>query len=362
MPVRYTPDERLVLIKLRYRHHLATNKEIMNFYNNDPTTVKVMTDERDVTKIKDKFERTKTLLDCKPTGRPKSATNDENSASVLAFVESNPHTNIREVAAASGCSDFSVHKILKDNRYTPYKQKILHEMKPQHAEARENFSYRMLDWIYEEDENIKLLAMSDEATVFLRDEHNRQNFRWWSKTNPNWMAAIKSASSPKLNIYACIFGNKVLGPYFFDGNINGDGYFDMLKNFLIPEMQASCIDQGIDFDRVRYQHDGAPPHIKRNVRALLDATFPGRWIGRYGPENWPAYSPDLTSCDFFLWGYMRQKIFTPTRPTTIDELKDRIIQFMASVTPEQLENVRQGFVDRIGTCAVVGGQHIEHLR
>jgi hypothetical protein len=34
--------------------------------------------------------------------------------------------------------------------------------------------------------------------------------------------------------------------------------------------------------RAYLQQDGAPPHYHRLVRAYLDDTLPGRWIGRRG--------------------------------------------------------------------------------
>jgi hypothetical protein len=48
--------------------------------------------------------------------------------------------------------------------------------------------------------------------------------------------------------------------------------------------------------------DGAPPHFALDVRDWLDRRFSGRWLCRRGPHEWPARSPDLTPCDFFLWG------------------------------------------------------------
>ena len=42
-----------------------------------------------------------------------------------------------------------------------------------------------------------------------------------------------------------------------------------------------------------FQQDGAPPHWGSHVRRFLDATFPGRWIGRDGPTPWPPRSPDI---------------------------------------------------------------------
>ncbi|KAJ8962876.1 hypothetical protein NQ318_001284 [Aromia moschata] len=57
-------------------------------------------------------------------------------------------------------------------------------------------------------------------------------------------------------------------------------------------------------------HDGAPPHFARQVRDFLNVEHPNRWIGRNGPIHWPARSPDLTPCDFYLWGYMKQLVYS----------------------------------------------------
>ena len=58
---------------------------------------------------------------------------------------------------------------------------------------------------------------------------------------------------------------------------------------------------------------------------FLDATFPNRWIGRDDPTPRPSRSPDITTLDFFLWGYVKDKVF-PTPVPDIISLKARITQ------------------------------------
>ena len=53
-----------------------------------------------------------------------------------------------------------------------------------------------------------------------------------------------------------------------------------------------------------FQQDGAPAHYTRKVRDYLNQLFLGRWIGCRDPLEWAARSPDLTPCDFFLWGFL----------------------------------------------------------
>ena len=47
--------------------------------------------------------------------------------------------------------------------------------------------------------------------------------------------------------------------------------------------------------------------------------------GRAGQNDqvfyiWPPRSPDLTICDFFLWGYVKDRVYVPPLPATVDEL------------------------------------------
>jgi hypothetical protein len=57
-----------------------------------------------------------------------------------------------------------------------------------------------------------------------------------------------------------------------------------------------------------------------------NATLTSCWIGRAGAADeewmkWPPRSPDLTPCDFFLWGYVKEQALVPPLPLDIDELK-----------------------------------------
>ena len=69
---------------------------------------------------------------------------------------------------------------------------------------------------------------------------------------------------------------------------------------------------------------------------FLDAAFPNRWIGRDGPTPWPPQSPDITPLDFFLWGYVKDKVFLTPVPD-ITNLKARITDAFATIIEDMLE-------------------------
>ena len=77
----------------------------------------------------------------------------------------------------------------------------------------------------------------------------------------------------------------------------------------MPQLQEDIVD-------FIFQQDGAPPHYNFDVRAHLNAILPGRWIGRASHNDspllpWPPRSPDLNPCDFFLWGYIKDRVYVP---------------------------------------------------
>jgi hypothetical protein len=63
--------------------------------------------------------------------------------------------------------------------------------------------------------------------------------------------------------------------------------------------------------------------------------FGEKWIGRGGPSPWPPPSPDLTPLDFFLWGHIKDVVYR-TPPTTLFDLKERIMVACANISPATL--------------------------
>ncbi|GFX39972.1 uncharacterized protein TNCV_2647351 [Trichonephila clavipes] len=92
------------------------------------------------------------------------------------------------------------------------------------------------------------------------------------------------------------------------------------------------------------QQDGAPPQWNKNVCQFLNERLPHRWIGRAGPRDltylhWPPRPPNLTPCDFFLWGFVKNKVFVRQLPQNLEELKQRITAVFNSITRDMLSRM-----------------------
>ncbi|UYV65420.1 hypothetical protein LAZ67_3004314 [Cordylochernes scorpioides] len=89
---------------------------------------------------------------------------------------------------------------------------------------------------------------------------------------------------------------------------------------------------------ITFMKDGGPPHISRGAKQLLKDTFgENRVISRHFIYQWPPRSPDLTPCDFCLWGYIKSCVYR-CWPTTLAMLKASIRWHVLSISTDMLFN------------------------
>ncbi|KAG8303110.1 hypothetical protein J6590_108196 [Homalodisca vitripennis] len=193
----------------------------------------------------------------------------------------------------------------------------------------------MLDRMGEDETFLNSIIFSDESSFHISGKMNTHNCRIWGNENPR-ESLERVRDNPKVNVFCAMSKFKVYGPFFFmERTVTGIIYLDMLQNFLIPQ-----IDEDEQQDApFYYQQNGAPPHYLTDVRDFLNGRFPGRWIGRSGQIAWPPRSPDLTPMDFFLWGFIKDKVYVPPLPASLADLRRRITAAVAEVTPDLLERV-----------------------
>ena len=76
---------------------------------------------------------------------------------------------------------------------------------------------------------------------------------------------------------------------------------------------------------------------------ILREKVPGRVISQNGDYNWPPRSCDLRPLDFFLWGYVEDKV-CDVAPQSIEELKGKIRAIVDEIEPQMCENVIENFI------------------
>lgn len=139
--------------------------------------------------------------------------------------------------------------------------------------------------------------------------------------------------------------------------LNAANYLHFLQEDLLESLDDVPINVR---QNMLFMQDGAGPHFALNVRQYLNQCFPQRWIGRGGPIAWPPRSPDITPCDFFLWGYLKTLVYR-TPVANINELQNRIFQAAAQITPGMVRNSVRSVQRRVEVCLIDKGVHFEQF-
>jgi hypothetical protein len=139
--------------------------------------------------------------------------------------------------------------------------------------------------------------------------------------------------------------------------LTGENYL----NFLNVDLPGLLEEIPLEIRRAMwFMHDGAPAHFTLNVRHFLNVSYGPQWIGRGGPTVWPPRSPDLNSCDFYLWGYMKSMVYR-TAVNTKDDLLNRIMLAAERIRNDQdeLARVSRSLLRRANACIRANGVYYE---
>lgn len=349
--------ERITLLMMRgWGEYVRPYAEVTHLFNEtfpDRNPISKSTAQYTVTR----FLETGTVKDRARSGRPTTVTDIDGSLDILQSFIENPNTSVRSAAQTHEISRESARKVIKKSGFKAYRVSLLQELSEDDFDRRVEFCDIMMNKIDERHTLLDNILFSDESTFMLNGHVNRHNCRYWSDVNPHWMLQCHTQHPQKVNVWAGIVRNSIIGPFFIDGNLNSIKYLTMLQNDIVPALQNGF---NADFQTLFFQQDGAPPHYGVEVRHYLDRIFPRRWIGRRGAIEWPARSPDLNPLDYFLWGYLKDKVYK-TQPTDLNDLRNRISQETQAIPQEYIENAIRSFYNRLGYCQETNGEHFEHL-
>jgi hypothetical protein len=302
------------------------------------------------------FRASGSALKRKPTGRPRTARTPENVETVRASIEQSPSRPARKHAAALGLSDRSLRRILHtDLKMHPYKMVFAQELNERDYERRSALCMEIEQYV----PRAAVVLFSDEAHFHLCGSVNKQNFRYWAENNPRQIHE-RPLHSPKVTVWCTISDLGIWGPYFFEEDnvtvtVNSHRYCEMLETFLRPNF-----DELNNIQNVWFQQDGATAHTALHVMGILREMFPGHLISMRGDIVWPARSPDLSPCDFFLWGYLKSKVYMH-RPRTIEQLKRSIQQEVAAIPQVMIHRVMGNFRERLHQCIRNNGAHLSDI-
>lgn len=293
----------------------------------------------------------------KPKSTAREIQNQDLELNVLLSVEENPDTSTRDIASQMQVSHTTVRYILKKHKFFPYTPRKVHALGENDPQRRIQFCTFFINKLREDPIFYRCVLWSDECTFGKNGVFNRNNHRHWSRQNDHVMVERNFQNRFSLNVWCGILGERLVGPFFIQGNLNQEKYNSLLRNEISNYLDELPL---AELNRVVFHQDGATPHNARINTDFLHNCFGDKWIGTYGPTRWPARSPDLNPLDFFLWSYMQDKVYL-TSPASRDELQRRIVQVCNEIPPNILLNAVMGVNRRCQRCLEQNGGNFEHL-
>ena len=219
-----------------------------------------------------------------------------------------PSLSVRKIASTVGVSTKIVQTILSDDLHLkPYKLQNWHRLETHDYEKRLDFA----NWCIGLGPYFKnWLICSDEAYFYLTLPLNKQNNREWLESRP-WEGIETPLHDEKVLVWCGMSEERIYGPYYFETSVNQHNYLSMLKLFYDKHRKVK------EYKNYYFQQDGATPHTANAVQTWLTGKFGDKFLPKH---KWPPRSPDLNPCDYFLWGYLKGRVYSPL-PKTLDDLK-----------------------------------------
>jgi predicted transcriptional regulator len=224
-----------------------------------------------------------------------------------------PNKSVRKLSQQSGLKRTSCHRALRSLHLKLYRVSCVQELRPADKEKRVKYCEWFLKKIVEGELDQTLYFMSDESWFHLSGHVNSQDTRYWSAENPHNLHQVP-LHDQKIGVWCAVSASRIIGPIFFDTTVNTDVYFQIFENFyyqLTENERQQCFSQ----------KDGATCHTSHHSLTRIHETFTEKRTVSKG--LWPPRSPDLSSCDFYLWGYLKVKV-CENNPKTTDELKENL--------------------------------------
>jgi len=256
-------------------------------------------------------------------------------------------------------SYYFVQKTAKKYKYHAYLPTRVQQLLPTDYERRITFVAHMMVRLDDQPNFLEKIMWTDEARFHNNGTVNHHNNHYWSDKNPHWLNESNRQVRWGVNVWCGIMNDSLVGPYFFENNLNGTAYLNFLKNELPLLFEDISLDQRLN---MIWQHDGAPAHNTLAVRTFLNDIFGDKWIGTQGSTIlWPPRSPDMTVLDFYFWGYLKNEVYKE-ESNNINDLKSRITEICKKIPASILKKATTSeVIKRLALCLDVDGHHFEHI-
>jgi transposase len=346
MAQRFTIPQR---IKMLENYILTKNvEEVIRRYDELPKPTR-----KTVASLVKKFYETGSVLDSNGDRGRKRLRTEEHEDEVLDSLEDDPTLSSRSRSRSLSIPRTTLQRVIADLNYRAYRPHLLIDLTDEQKGNRVDFCHEFLKRVDDDPTFLQNIWFSDECRFSMDRVVNKTDCVYYAIENPHYTISV--THTMKSCMAWCAISTKgIIGPFFFDATVTSKSYIEMLRSQYIPALK----EKG-HYDTARFQQDGAAAHTALATREFLNREFHDKWIGLQGPLTWPAKSPDLTPPDFFLWGFLKSKVYEDS-PGTVEELKAAIGKAVAEIPVEMCRKACENVSIRAKRCIDLKGETVGH--
>ena len=245
-----------------------------------------------------KFETTGSLAN-KKQNRKCTFLTEETLDEIGASLERTPTKSMPKLAEQVEISESSAHRATKLLKVKPFKCTSVQSLKQDDPVSRMHYCEWFHSSVNDGLIDPQLLFFSDEAWFHLNGRVNTLNCRYWASENPHRIQEIPHYDR-KVGVWCAVSARCIIGPIFYKQTVNTERY----QNYILTPFFHELTEEEKSYRW--FQQDSATAHTAEESMNKIREVFEDRVISA---GVWPSRSPDLTVCDFYLWGNLKGKVY-----------------------------------------------------
>lgn len=282
--------------------------------------------------------------------------NEDAVCGVLGSLAQQRGKSIRTSAVVNALSIGTTHTIArKVLKLYPYRFILLHALSDYDRIVRVEACHHLIPLFSPQ----RKVVFSDEATFRIDGCVNRWNCRIWDHQRPDDFFVEQRQGASSITVWGAMTTEYLFGPYFFPSTVTGAAYRAVISELFLPDLIVKCGSA----DHFWFMQDGAPAHTAAETKELLAELFQDRVVSHGFLHEWPPRSPDLTPCDFYLWGVIRDLVYANGSFNNVAALSDALIGAFNAIRENKIEDVRAAVLavpQRMQKCIALEGSQLQH--
>jgi len=200
---------------------------------------------------------------------------------IVQMVQSSPRASTRRIARRLRVPHTKVWRTLHAEGMYPYHVQRVQHLGPGDFDERLEFC----KWLNDSRKLHRYSMFTDESQFNRNGVNNTHNSHVWGDENSHAIVESNFQQRFSVNEWCAVLDDQLIRPFILESRLTREAYLRFLQKELLRLLEDATLNK---WGSMYFQHDAAAPHSSREVRNFLNYRFPGRWIGRGGPHNWPA--------------------------------------------------------------------------